>query len=189
LPTTLDGVSVAVNGQPAAVYYITPTQIDFQVPDVSIGAASVVVTNNGMPSTAFQTTIVPSSPSFYYYAVGSDLFAAAVHTNGTLVGDPVILGPSVERAHPGETIELYCNRITQSPAGVVVGPTIITTPLTISAAGTPLVVVGRALVSAGQFQVNVTLPNSIPMGTYPLSIQVGNASSSSATDVMLPVGP
>ena len=33
LPTTVDGVSVTVGGQPAYVYYISPGQINFIVPE------------------------------------------------------------------------------------------------------------------------------------------------------------
>jgi uncharacterized protein (TIGR03437 family) len=32
MPTSLDGVSVTVNGQPAYVYYISPTQVNILTP-------------------------------------------------------------------------------------------------------------------------------------------------------------
>ena len=41
LPTNLSGVQVNVNNQAAAVYYISPTQISFQVPAGITGTASV----------------------------------------------------------------------------------------------------------------------------------------------------
>ena len=48
LPTSLDGVSVTIDGKPAFVYYISPTQINVQAPsDTAAGAVNVVVDNNG----------------------------------------------------------------------------------------------------------------------------------------------
>ncbi|MGD0778851.1 MAG: IPT/TIG domain-containing protein, partial [Candidatus Solibacter sp.] len=50
LPTNLSGVQVMVNNQPAAVYYISPTQVSFQVPAGITGTASVQVIANGQVS-------------------------------------------------------------------------------------------------------------------------------------------
>ena len=51
LPTSLDGVSVSIDGQPAFVEYISPTQINVQAPsDSMVGAVNVVVDNNGAVS-------------------------------------------------------------------------------------------------------------------------------------------
>src|SRR5713226_4671711 len=49
LPTQLDGVSVQINGKPAYVEYISPTQINVQAPsDTAVGPVNVQVTNNGV---------------------------------------------------------------------------------------------------------------------------------------------
>ena len=49
LPTTLDNVSVTVNGIAAPLYYISPSQLNVQVPyeTTSNGTATVTVRNNG----------------------------------------------------------------------------------------------------------------------------------------------
>ncbi len=44
LPTTLDGVSVTIAGKAAYPDYVSPTQINVLVPDISPGAAQVTVT-------------------------------------------------------------------------------------------------------------------------------------------------
>ena len=44
LPTSLDGVSVNVGSKPAYVYFISPTQINVQAPDVGTGPVPVTVT-------------------------------------------------------------------------------------------------------------------------------------------------
>jgi uncharacterized protein (TIGR03437 family) len=191
LPTVLDGVRVTIGGKAAAVYYVSPTQIDVQAPsDLPLGPASVVVMNNGIASASFTTTVTQSSPSFCYYPAGTTFFAAAEHLSGTVIGDPTIAGGGVERAHPGEVIELYANGLAPSPAGVVLAPMSFAGPVTTTAGNYPLTVIAAALVASGQFQINVQLPGNIPPGTYPLSMTVPNGSTSSAGDVvMLPVGP
>ncbi len=66
LPTTLDGVSVTVNGKSAYVYYISPTQINILTPpDAMQGSVTVVVTNNGAISAPFTAQAQPLSPSFF----------------------------------------------------------------------------------------------------------------------------
>jgi uncharacterized protein (TIGR03437 family) len=190
LPTVLDNVEVTIGGKAAAVYYVSPTQIDVQAPsDLPLGPASVVVTNNGMVSASFTTTVTQSSPSFCYYPAGAAFFAAAEHLSGTVVGDPAISGAGVEKAHPGEVIELYGNGLAPSLAGVFLAPMNFAGPVTITAGNYPLTVIAAALVAPGQFQINVHLPANIPAGTYPLAMTVPNGSTSSAGDVvMLAVG-
>ena len=45
-PTTLDGVSVTVNGKPAFIYYVSPEQININTPDdTTVGPVSIQVKN------------------------------------------------------------------------------------------------------------------------------------------------
>ena len=68
LPTSLDGVSVTINGKPAFVYYISPTQINVQAPsDTAVGAVSVVVTNNGAASAPATAQLQAVAPAFFQY--------------------------------------------------------------------------------------------------------------------------
>jgi uncharacterized protein (TIGR03437 family) len=191
LPDTLDGVSATVGGQAASVFYVSPTQLNVQAPSgLSVGPASVVVNNNGSVSSALTTAVAQASPSFFFYGAGTNLFAAAVHLSGTLVGDPAVSGNTVETAHPGETIEMYGNGLGPSPAGTIVAISPFTSTVTVTAGNYPLGILGAALVSAGEFQINVQLPSDIPAGYYPLTMTVPNGSTSTAgVTIMLPVGP
>ena len=67
-PTTVAGVSVSVNGVPAPLIYVSPTQINFQVPweTATALAVPVKVTWNGADSNVEQVTISSTaSPSFF----------------------------------------------------------------------------------------------------------------------------
>jgi len=191
LPAKLDGVSVTIGGQPASVFYISPTQLNVLSPsNLPLGAAQVVVTNNGAVSSSFSTTVVQASPSFFYYAAGGNLYPLAVHlSDGALVGDPAVLA-GTEKAHPGEVLEVFANGIAAATGGVIVPVTAFTQQVTITAGSTTLGTSAPYLVSAGEFQVNVTLPASIVAGSYPLTMTVPNGSTSTAgVTITLPVGP
>ena len=67
LPSSLDGVSVTINGAPASIYLVTPLQLNVLAPsNLPAGPVSVVVTNQGASSAPFQGTVVQASPSFFY---------------------------------------------------------------------------------------------------------------------------
>ena len=58
LPYTLGQTSVTVNGEPAALYYAGPAQINFEFPtDLAPGSYPVVVTVNGNASAPFNVTL------------------------------------------------------------------------------------------------------------------------------------
>ena len=58
-PTNLGGTSVTVNGRPAQIFFVSPTQVNFLIPAASeIGTAEVVVTNpDGFPNKSTVTTL------------------------------------------------------------------------------------------------------------------------------------
>jgi uncharacterized protein (TIGR03118 family) len=58
LPAKLDGVGVTVNGEPAFVSYISPTQINFLVPaDLAPGPVEIRTANNGLMSGPIAATL------------------------------------------------------------------------------------------------------------------------------------
>ena len=190
LPTTLDGVSVTIGGLPAAVYFVSPSQLSVQVPTLPSGPASVVVTSyDGFVTAAFTTQIVQMNPAFFNYAGGSNLYPAAEHLNQTLVGDPSV--SSGTPAHAGEILALYVSALGASPAGTIVPVSTFTPPVTVSAGSWNLQVLGAALVSAGEYQVNVQLPADIPTGNYPMSMTVpgGSTSNSGVTTLLVVANP
>ena len=185
LPLMLSGVSVQVNGLPAAVYYISPTQIDFQVPSGVSGTVPVTVTNSGAVSAVFNATVAQYAPSFYEYPAGTNFYPAAVHLDGTLVGDPAVLG-STRKVTAGETIIFFVNGLAPAPSG-----TIISAPIAYSGAVT--VTIGTktvtpsfsGLVAAGEYQMNVAIPSGLASGNYPITVTVQGQTSPS--NITLPV--
>ena len=178
LPTNLSGVELTVNGVPAAVYYISPTQVSFQVPNGITGTATVQVLRDGVPSNTITATAVSSSPGIFPVIVNGTNYDAAVFLDRSLAGDPSI-GPGFRNARPGDVVQFYATGLEPTPAGV---------PVSVQGVSGVMVTIGNvsfpadaaALVAPGEFQINFTVPQqfaTLADGNYPISIQVNGASS------------
>ncbi len=191
LPTNLDGVSVTINGQPASVYFASPTQINAIAPgSLTAGGANVVVSNNLSSSATFTgASIASASPSFFIYGGGSKFYPAAVHLDGSLIGDPAVT-PGSNKVKPGETILMFATGLGSSNGSVVATAAAFPSAgMSISAGSTALNVLGAALVYAGEYQINVQIPATIAAGDYTLTVTVpGGSSSGNGITVTLPVG-
>jgi uncharacterized protein (TIGR03437 family) len=170
LPTSLDGVSVAVNGVPAYVYYISPTQVDILTPPNAIsGSVPVQVSENGVNSANFMVQAQAESPSFFIFGGGP--YIAAIHANGSYIG-PTSLYPGLTTpAQPGETIMMYANGFGSTPTPVVSGSETQSGTLTpmpvITIGGVTATVTFAGLVAPGEFQFNVVVPPSLANGDQP----------------------
>ncbi|MGA2594060.1 MAG: IPT/TIG domain-containing protein [Bryobacteraceae bacterium] len=164
LPTSLDGVSVTIDGIPAYVEYISPTQINVLAPDDdTVGPVAVVV--NG---TTFQVQKQQFAPAFFTFS-GTN-YLAAEHANYSLVGKTgLITGVTTTPAAPGETILLYGTGFGPTSPATPTG-NLVTAPATL--ANTPQITIGgevakvafAGLVEAGLYQFNVTVPSDLPSG-------------------------
>jgi uncharacterized protein (TIGR03437 family) len=188
LPTNLSGVSVKINGLDAAVYYISPGQINVQAPANINGNVSVVVTRNGVASNTFTASAVSTAPGLFSYAAGGKNYPSALF-NGTftIVGDPALIGGGVvAKAKAGDIIQLYATGLGSSPAGNIIGsPISFSGTVTATLGSTNAQVLGAALVAVGEFQVNIQIPSGLADGEYPITIKVGNTSSQSG--VIIPI--
>jgi uncharacterized protein (TIGR03437 family) len=178
LPAGLSGTSLNVNGAPAAIYYASPGQIDFQVPSGVSGAVSIQAFLNGVASNVVTGTVVSSAPGIFPIAANGAIYAAGVFLDGKIVGDPS-LGASFRKASPGDVIQLYATGLAPAPAGVQVGvQTIASVNVTIGTI--TFAAQSAALVAPGEFQVNFQVPQAfaaMPAGNYPITVSVAGISS------------
>ncbi len=175
LPTQLNGVSVTVNGEPAAVSYISPTQINFLAPpDIQSGAAQIVATNNGLASTTVSATITATAPAFFTFgavdAATGNSYIAAEHVNGSAAGPPgLVTGVASTPFNAGETMVLYGTGFgatnPAAPVGVLPPAVLPLTVLpTVTVGGLPATVSFGGLVGPGLYQFNVILPKGTTVG-------------------------
>jgi uncharacterized protein (TIGR03437 family) len=99
LPTTLGGIVVRIGGEPAPLYYASPTQINFLIPKNAAGE-DVVVVREGIASDAMALPLVPVAPAVFTMDGWPAGPAAATHDDGRLV-------TAQDPALPGEPITLY----------------------------------------------------------------------------------
>ena len=189
LPTSLDGVSVTIDGQPAFVYYVSPTQINVQVPsDNKVGDVQMVVKNNGAVSAPAMVQLQKLAPAFFMY-LGTNYAIASLLPDYSLVGNPTVL-PGTVAAHPGDTLTLWGTGFgatnPPTPAGMTVTgmPAVATLP-TAAVGGVPAQVMGAYLTagSAGLYQVTIQLPATVPTG--PVAVQASVGGIETPADVLI----
>lgn len=187
LPIQLEGTGVSVNGRSAAVYVISPGQINFQVPDgFADGQIQLQVSNNGALSNVFPASLRQRAPELFRF-LPTD-YTVALHTNNRIAAKPdllpgctdTILCPPFEAA-PGETVVLYGTGFgatsPASPTGMLISnPVAVAAPVEVRF-GSTAVSAPAWLVGAGLYQINVKVPDSLPDGDTPLKVVVGGTAS------------
>jgi uncharacterized protein (TIGR03437 family) len=192
LPTSLDGVSVAIDGKPAFVYYISPTQINVQAPsDSVVGAVSVVVDNNGSTSAPATAQLQAVAPAFFMYP-GTNYAVASRLPDYALVGDPSAIPGSVA-AVPGDTVVLWgtgfgaTNPAVEAGTTVSGAPAVVTAP-TATVGGVAAVLMNTVLTagSAGLYQVTIQVPATAATGAVAVQASAGGVQTQGG--VLLYVG-
>ena len=181
LPLSLEGVAVQVNGQPAAVSYISTGQINAQAPDgVGPGTVTVQVITPSGSSSLGQVNAGSLAPGFFTFTAGGVQYAAATFEDGTVVGKRGFLGSGVASrpAKPGDVISLWGTGFGPTTPGVAAGmlfsgaaPLAAADQLVVATGNVPANVMFAGLSAAGLYQLNVTVPE-VADGDQPLAAQV-----------------
>jgi uncharacterized protein (TIGR03437 family) len=170
LPTALNGVSATINGVAAPLYFVSPSQLNIQVPyETAAGTATLGVNNNGQVS-SFTFYVDPTDPG---------LFTAA---NGTLV--------PISSAARGQAAVLFMTGEGDTLPGLPTGsPPANSTPVnqlpaprqpvTMLIAGIPVTpfFVGIPYGLVGVTQVNFRVPANAPLGLQPVVVFAGDQPS------------
>lgn len=113
-PTQLDGVGVLIDNVPAYVSYVSPTQINVQVPNINTtGNATIVVTGPGnvqsAPITLARSAVSPALLAPASFKPGTVQYVAANYPDlTTFVGQPnMVPGAAFKLAKPDDYIILY----------------------------------------------------------------------------------
>jgi uncharacterized protein (TIGR03437 family) len=184
LPTSLSGVSVTIDGEPAFVEYISPTQINVLAPsDSTTGSVNVVVNNNSMvsaPATAQMQTYAPA----FFIQPGTSFAFASLLPSYTLISSSV-------PAQPGDTVVLWGTGFgpttPQAPASAIVsGAPIAPTPtVTVGGVSVPVLSSILAAGSAGLYQIAIQLPANVPTGAVAIQAAVGGAKTQSGATILI----
>ena len=182
LPTELQGVSVTIDGKPAYVEYISPTQINVLAPDdTTTGSVQVVVTSNSQASNSFTATEAQFAPSFF--VSGTSGIVAAEHADYSVIS-------ASNPAAPGETILLFGTGFgptsPDSPTGQsVTAAAELANSVAVTIGGVSVTPAFAGLVESGLYQFNVTVPTGLAAGNTPVTAAINGVSTQSG--VLLPV--
>jgi len=184
LPTSLSGVSVTIDGEPAFLSYISPTQINVQVPsDSATGTVNVVVNNNGATSSPAAAPLQTYAPAFFIQPGTSSVFASIL-PNYTPV-------TSVAPASPGDLVVLWGTGFgpttPQAPAGSIVSGVPFAPTPTVTVGGVSATVLNSILTegSAGLYQITIQLPANVAAGPASIQASVGGAQTPAGATIFI----
>jgi uncharacterized protein (TIGR03437 family) len=195
LPLSLDGVRVAINGKPAAVESISPTQINVLAPNdtAAPGPVNVVVNNSNGTSAPFSTQLQAYSPAFFTFSPPNQRYITGVFPPGP-EGSSDYLAPSgalgsntsSRPAKAGDIVELYATGFGRTSPEPPEGQTFFgayptSTAITVTIGGLNATVVWAGLTSVGLYQLNIIVPSGLPDGDVPVVATVGGVKTQSAT--------
>jgi uncharacterized protein (TIGR03437 family) len=172
LPTALDDVGVLVNGKPAAVFFISPTQMNVQAPDDdALGPVTVELQHKGVTAAVAMTELRQAAPGLFTFDPQGRKYLAAVHLDGTFVGPDRLFGDAVitRPVKPGEVVLLFGTGFGPTdppvPAGrVFSGAAPLKDTVRVLMGGIQADVLFAGLSGAGVNQLNVKVPETIPSG-------------------------
>jgi uncharacterized protein (TIGR03437 family) len=171
LPTSLDGVSVTINGLPAYLSYVSPTQINALAPDdPAIGEVPFEV--HSSQGILYSGTVLKqkSAPAFFSFISGGKTYASAVHADGSYVTPD-------NPARTGELIVLFGTGFGGTNPSVPTSRLVsqgapLAQPAEISIGGANAGVQFGGLVAPGLYQFNVKIPG-IAAGDQPVFAAIG----------------
>ncbi|MEO5922203.1 MAG: hypothetical protein ABIR70_00080 [Bryobacteraceae bacterium] len=197
-PTSLGETTVTIGGLSAFVDYVSPTQVNVQVPSgVPAGSQTLVVSTLGGASLAAGVTVAATSPAILappVFRLAAGQYAAALFPDATTFVLPPgsLTGIAQRRAKVGDTITFYgigFGPVTPNiNAGLVVQQSNNLSGVQIAFNGVPATIQFAGLVQGlvGLYQFNVVVPNVGVSDSVPVTFRL-NGQAASQT-LILPVG-
>jgi len=187
LPTTLDGVTVYVCGYSAGLFYVSPLQINFLVPNVLIpGVCTLNMVRDGFAGPTVTITLNLTGPGLFMDGSGN---AIAQHLDGSLL-------TSAAPGAPGEWVVVYAVGLGRTvpdadlyAASTVAAPitNIAEFSLTLNGAAVPpgaIYYAGTTPDCVGLYQINLLIPQDAAPNPQ---IQISIGTAISAGQIQLPV--
>jgi len=191
LPTSLDGVSVTIDGKTAFVAYISPTQINVQAPsDTATGPVSVIVTNNGAASAPATAQLEAVAPAFFQVP-GTSYAAASRLPDYAPVADPSAV-PGAVAAKAGDLVVLWGTGFGATNPAVAAGTLVNGAPALVAAVSVTVGDVAATVIDTvltpgdvGLYQVTIQIPAGAPSGAAALQASVGGARTASGVTLFV----
>jgi uncharacterized protein (TIGR03437 family) len=173
LPQYLAGFSATINGVTAPIYYVSPTQVNVQIPyETQPGRATLLIWNP-YTSVTYRFQVAASAPGIFTFSDGTiNPYRSASRGSEIAIyitGDGTVTPALATGATPSPHAVTPMPKL---PVSITVGG-IAVSPSNIEFTGIPSGLVGVT-------QINFTIPSNVPLGVQPVVVTVGSASSPAA---------
>ena len=171
-PSTLGGVTVSIGGSAAALFYVSPTQINAVVnPATPPGSQTVTVTSTATGTQTGSVTISTTAAAGLFSLTGAGTRDGAV-VNALTGG---LMNFSTQTSNQPTYLELFATGLNGTPT------------VTIGGVSAQVASSGPAGWAAGLEQINVIVPSSVAgAGRVPVVITANDQSSNTVQIVVLP---
>jgi len=182
-PTSLAGTSVTIGGRAAYVSYVSPSQVNVQVPDALVaGDHEVVVRSPLGSSTAYKVTVADVQPGLF---APSSLLSDGKQYAGVILADGSLASVSAPKVRPGDTVTLYGIGFGSVAPNLAAGEIVrnansVVLPLQVYFGETPATVTyaGLAPGTLGLYQINIVVPQVAAGNEIPLRFELNGESGS-----------
>jgi uncharacterized protein (TIGR03437 family) len=173
LPQYLAGFGATVNGVTASLYYVSPGQVNLQIPyETQPGPATLTVYNPYNPDVGVNYTlqVTPAAPGIFvkdgFVFPPFSSAARGVETALYITGAGQVSPSVADGASPASSTPT-----SQLPMPIL--------PVTVTVANLPAKIVFNGLIpgSVGVTQINYVVPANAPLGAQPVVVTVGTAAS------------
>ncbi len=174
LLTLMQNFEATVNGVLTPLYYVSPTQVNAQIPYGTPPGPATLTVYQGSQSASAQIQIAAAAPGIFTDASGNTVPYASGSAGQTLLlfltGDGEVTPPLPTGTAPDPSI----------PIGSLPKSTL---PLSLTIGGQPAQIVfdGIPYGLVGATQINFVVPSGLAPGPQPVVVKVGTAQSKSAT--------
>jgi len=195
---TLSGVSVTIDGQPAAMVYVSQHQISAQIPyEATLGTGKAIVVTNGANPAANGTIDIAATSPGIFTVTGSGQ-AAAINTSASSGATSV--NSATTPAHIGDAISLYLtgegtySSIPTPVDGYIIPsgtlrpamPQLVAAPVTVTIGGVPATVTYAGPFDDGMLgvlEVDATVPTHTTGKAVPVVVSIGGNSAQAGVTI------
>jgi uncharacterized protein (TIGR03437 family) len=190
VPTALGDSCLTINGLPVPILFVSPTQVNAQMPFQTVGNVTMILRTPGGVSDNYNLRILPGAPAIFRSGRAGpeeNLPTLVRAENNLLITDS-------NPIRPGDTIVIYLTGLGQvepSQEAGVPGPAnpparaLVEPEVTLGGHSLPIAFAGLSPGQVGVYQINAVVPGAVPRGLgIPLTIRQGSATTEIAVRVV-----
>jgi len=183
LPTQLGGTQVSVNGAPAPLFYVSASQINFQML-AGLSTATIAVQSGGGTSASVALALSAAAPGIF-------TTSSSGSGQGTILNQDFSSNSVANPAAAGSFVMIYCTGLGAVNPSLAAGLPGATAPPYNLTVVNPVVTVGgqggsvqfsaAAPGFVGLYQINVQLPAGVTGSAVPVTVSAAGSTSNAVT--------